>query len=151
MDPQPPADSAYRLSIVHVIRMVAPFEVLVGLAWIVTALLGLPHGWTLVLVGLTVALALAGAYLFIRPPTVLTLTEAGYRVGFARDTGRRKASGREVESVGTADAAAVAVLVFTLADGGQSAIPVSLLGARNSEAQREVHERLNRAYGYRKF
>ena len=82
---------------------------------------------------------------------MLTLTEAGYRVGFARDTGRRQASWREVESVGTADAAAVAVLVFTLADGGQSAIPVSLLGARNSEAQREVHERLNRAYGYRKF
>jgi hypothetical protein len=150
MDGQPQADSVYRLGVAHVIRLVAPFEILVGVAWVVTAILGMPRAWTVALGVVTVAVAAGGAVLFARPPSVLALSEDGYRIGFARTTGRRAARWREVESVGTADVGGVAALVFALADGGQSAVPVSLLGARAGEAQREVHERLNRAFGYRR-
>ena len=151
MDPQSRADSAYRLSTPHVIRLVAPFELLIGLAWIAAAFVGLSRGWMLLLVLVTVAVGVVGAYLFVRPPAVLTLTDVGYRIGFARNRGCTAAAWREVESVGTADASGVAVLVFVLADGSRSAVPLSLLGSRNADAQRDVHERLNRAYGYRRF
>ena len=148
---QPPADSVYRLGTAHVVRLVAPFEVLIGIAWILTALMGMSHGWTVTLAVITVAVAVAGAYLFVRPPRVLSLTETGYVIGFVRTRGRAAARWREVDSVTSADAAGVPVLVFQLTDGGRSALPLSLLGARNGEAQREVHERLNNAYGYRRF
>src|SRR4051794_11918248 len=150
MDAQSRAGTTYRLSVAHVIRLVAPLELLVGLAWIVTAILGMPRLWTLVLVALTVAIAGAGTLLFVRPPLVLALTDDGYRIGFARSPGRAAASWREVESVGTADVRGVRALVFALADGERSALPLTLLGARSVDAQREVHERLNAAFGYRK-
>jgi hypothetical protein len=151
MEPQPRADSVYRLSTAHVIRLVAPLELLIGLAWIVGALVGLSRGWMLALVLLTVAVGIVGACLFVRPPAVLTLTDDGFRIGLARTPGRTSARWREVESVGTADASGVAVLVFVLADGGQSAVPLSLLGSHAAGAQSEVRERLNRAYGYRRL
>ena len=151
MDPQPRADTAYRLSTAHVIRLVAPFELLLGLAWIAAAFVGPSRGWLLALVVLTVAIGLVGVAVFVQPPAVLTLTDDGYRIGLARNAGRTAAAWREVESVGTADASGVATLVFVLADGGRSAVPLSLLGRRNADAQRDVHERLNRAYGYRRF
>jgi hypothetical protein len=151
MDPQPRADAVYRLSTAHVIRLVAPFELLIGLAWVVGTLLGLSRGWMLALVLVTVAGGIVGAYLFVRPPAVLTLTDDGFRIGLARTAGRAWAAWREVESVGTADASGVAALVFVLADGGQSALPLSLLGSRSADAQSEVRERLNRAYGYRRL
>jgi hypothetical protein len=43
------------------------------------------------------------------------------------------------------------VLLVLLADGGRSALRLSLLGPRSAEAQREVHERLNSAFGYRRL
>jgi hypothetical protein len=145
------ADSVYRLSTAHAVRLVAPFEMLVGLLWIALAIAGLPRGWTHVLVAVTVGLGLAGAYVVMRPPAVLTLTDDGYRVGFARPRGRAAARWRDVESVQTADAPGVAVLVFALADGGRSTLPLSLLGRRSSVAQRDVNARLNRAHGYRRL
>jgi hypothetical protein len=151
MDGQPRRDTTYRLGIAHVIRLVAPFEILIGVAWVVTALAGMPRAWTLILVALTVCAAIVGTFVFARPPKVLTLTAEGYRIGFARAPGRSAASWRDVESVGTADAAGPAALVFALADGGQSALPLSLLGVRAAEAQHEVSERLNAAFGYRRL
>jgi hypothetical protein len=151
MDPQPRAETAYRLSTAHVIRMLAPFELLLGVAWIATALVGPPRPWWVVLVVVTVVVALAGGYLLVRPPKVLTLTADGYRIGLARGAGRTAARWQEVESVGAAEVAGIPTLIFVLADGGRSALPLSLIGARNGEAQRDVHERLNTAFGYRRL
>ena len=151
MDPQPRGESVYRLSTTHVIRLIAPLELLIGVAWVVGALAGLSRGWLLALVLVTVAVGIVGACLFVRPPAVLTLTDDGFRIGLARTPGRTSAGWAEVESVGTVDASGVAVLVFVLADGGQSAVPLSLLGAQSIPAQSDVHERLNRAHGYRRL
>jgi hypothetical protein len=151
MDVQPRADSVYRLSAAHVVRIVAPFEIVIGAAWIVLAILGLPRGWTEFLVAATIVVVVAGGLLFVRPPVVLRLTGDGYRIGFARSGGAVGARWREVESVRTGDAGDVAVLTFVLADGRRSTLPLSLLGPRRAEAQREVHERLNQAFGYRRF
>jgi hypothetical protein len=151
MDPQPRADSAYRLSTAHVIRLIAPFELLIGVAWIVTAVVGPSPGWWFALVAATVVVALAGGYLLLRPPTVLTLTADGYRIGVARGAGRAEARWRDVESVGAAEVGGIPMLIFVLADGGRSALPLSLIGPRNGEAQRDVHERLNTAFGYRRL
>jgi hypothetical protein len=150
MDMQQSAVSVYRLSLAHVIRLVAPFELLIGVAWIVTALIGPGRGWLAALGVVTVAVAVAGVFLLVRPPRVLTLTADGYRLGAVPGVGRREASWREVESVGTADAAGVPVLLVRLAGGGRSALRLSLLSPRGAEAQRDVHERLNSAFGYRR-
>jgi hypothetical protein len=151
MDPQPRADSAYRLSAAHVLRLVAPFELLIGVAWLAAALTEPPRGLVLALGIVTVVVALTGSALFVRPPRVLALTADGYRIGVVRGVGRTAAAWRDVESVATTEVAGAATLVIALSDGGRSALPLSFLGARKLEAQREVHERLNGAFGYRRF
>jgi hypothetical protein len=141
----------YRLAAAHVLRLVAPFELLIGVAWLVAALTAPSRGLMLALGGATVVVAVAGLLLFARPPRVLTLTADGYRIGVVRGVGRSEAAWRDVESVATADVAGAPTLVIALADGARSAMPLSFLGARKVEAQREVHERLNSAFGYRRI
>jgi hypothetical protein len=149
MNPPQRAETAYRLSSAHVLRLVGPIAVLLGLAWVVCSLAGLARAWTVGIGAVSIAAAVVGAYLFMRPPRILTLTADGYRIGLVRGAGRAGASWREVESVGTADTASGPAMVFRLADGGRSVLPLSLLGPRKVDAQREVHERLNSAFGYR--
>jgi asparagine N-glycosylation enzyme membrane subunit Stt3 len=144
-------DSVYRLSTAHVLRLVAPMELLVGALWVVAGVAGLPPGWTAALAVVTVAVVVGAAVMFMRPPRVLTLTASGYRLGFGRRTGAAEATWRQVESVATAEVAGVPAMVFALADGGRSALALTLLGPRANDAQRDVHERLNSAFGYRKL
>lgn len=96
--------------------------------------------WTLVPV---VALIVAGAA-NVRPPTVLTLDDAGYRARGRRGTGTWKS----VESVEVDDG----LLRFTDGAGEITAIPLQLVDHRQrADLIRDVYDRLNTAHGYRRF
>ena len=145
------AESAYRMSVAHLLRMAGPVAILLGVGWVVLGAAGLPSTGATALASVTFAAVAAAAALLWRPPRVVTLTESGYRVG--RLVGRRQpvTSWRDVESVQAADVDGTRALVFTHADGTRRAIALSLLGNRAAEAQREINFRLNHAYGYRRL
>lgn len=145
------ADTRYRLSLAHVLRLVAPFVIGVGVLWVLFSLVGALDVVGIAWGAVTVLVALVALGLSLRPPVVLTLSAEGYRVGFARGSGQRTAPWRDVEDVATQPVHGTACLVMSLPDARSSVVPLSLLGARAVEAQREVHERLNTAYGYRRL
>jgi hypothetical protein len=145
------AVSIYRLSTAHVLRAIGPAVIMLGLLWVAVALLEPPT----VLRGLLGLVTLAALGLsvgcLLRPPRVLSLDQDGYRVSLVRGVGVSSAAWKEVESVGTELRGRTPSLRFTLSDERTSVVPLSLLGAQNVVAQREVHARLNEAHGYRQL
>jgi hypothetical protein len=141
--------SAYRLSLAHVLRFVGPLVIAVGALWVVVALTGLT-GMARGLVALLTLVVILGALVaVIRPPRVLTLTDDAYRISLVRGAGVARAPWRDVEAVGTQSVGGAPSILFTLKGDATSVLPLSLLGARNVDAQREVHQRLNDANGYK--
>ena len=151
--------STYRWSRAQVLRAVGLLAVLLGLMWLVV---GAVSAWAgagaavgsllwMVAGGLT-ALGLAVAiWLVVRPPSVLELSPTGYRVLHLRGGGVPTAEWSDVESVHTQALAAGPAVVVELSGGRTSIVPLSLLGLRATEAQREMHNRLNTAFGYRRL
>jgi hypothetical protein len=140
--------SSYRIDTAVVLRAVGALFVLVGLAWVVVVLTAgssVLHA----LAAVTVVLAVLSVWATIRPPRVLTLSDAGFRVRLVRGARTTAASWREVESVSSGPVRGTSAVVLTLSGGRSTVIPVFLLGRRNVEAQRDIHQRLNDAYGYR--
>jgi hypothetical protein len=140
---------SYRLDRAVVLRVVGPFFVLVGVAWVVLTAVGGGATPALVLAVLTLALVLGGALALYRPPTVVALSEDGYRVSLVRGAGVTAADWSDVESVDTKLAGGAPSIVVTLRGGGTTVIPLSLLGRQHVDAQRDIHNRLNTAFGYR--
>jgi hypothetical protein len=141
--------TSYRLDPAVVLRAVGALFVLVGLAWVVVVL---TSGGSSVLLGLaavTVVLAALSVWATIRPPRVLTLSDTGFQVRLVRGARTTAAGWREVESVSSGPVRGTSAVVLTLSGGRSTVIPVFLLGRRNVEAQRDIHQRLNDAYGYR--
>ena len=150
MEPQAGA-STYRLGFGHILRLIGPAIIAVGVVWLVLAALG-ANGVLRGLAGLlTVVVVFGGLVLVARPPRILRLTADGYRISWVRGTGDPVAAWSQVEAVGTQRVGDAVSLVFELSNGRTSSLPLTLLGPRNAEAQREVHERLNAANGYRKL
>jgi hypothetical protein len=81
---------------------------------------------------------------------VLRLTAEGYAVGWVRGAGVRHETWQAVESVQTVRLGADRALCVTLAGGRRSVVPLALLGSRQVEATREVHDRLTTAHGDRR-
>ena len=140
---------SYRLDRAVVLRVVGPFFVLVGVAWILLAAVGGGATPALVMTVLTLALALASAVALHRPPIVVVLTASGYRVCLVRGAGVSAAGWSDVESVDTNLAGGAPSIVITLHTGNRTVIPLSLLGRHHVDAQRDIHDRLNTAFGYR--
>jgi hypothetical protein len=141
--------TTYRVDAAVVIRVVGPLFVLVGLAWVLVVLTAGRSAALLVVALVTIALAAAAALASIRPPRVLILTDAGFRVSLVRGAGTKAGSWDEVESADSGMAGRSSSIVLTLTSGRSTVIPIYLLGRRNVEAQRDIHDRLNTAYGYR--
>lgn len=129
--------------------------VLAGVCFIVAALgvvlafLTAGHGdagtTTAVIAGAVAILALlVAAIANLRPPVVLTLDAAGYRARGRHGDG----TWRSIEDVTVADG----LLRFTDSAGTTAAFPLALVD-RNQRAAlvRDVYDRLNTAYGYRRF
>lgn len=143
--------STYRVGQVAVLSVAGAALVLVGLLVVVAALLGFP-GWSVVMLavvgGAWLVLVIA---LLLRRPVLLTLSPTSYRVHGVRGHQPNSRSWDEVTTVENVRVAGFPAVVVALADGSTSYVPISLLGAASMAAQRDMHERLNAAYGYRKL
>ncbi len=148
--------TTYRWSRAHVLRSVGLLAVVLGLLWLAV---GAANAWghgpglTLTLCAIfvtSVALAVAG-WLLLRPPSVLELSPHGYRISHLRGGGTPSADWSDVRSVETRSWAGGPAIVVELSGGQTSLVPLSLLGPRAREAQQEMHNRLNAAFGYRRL
>ncbi len=124
---------------------------MLGLLSVVAAAIGFPAWAVGGLAVLALALVAVAVRLLAFPPRLLTLTADHYAVHNIRGNPTASAAWADVASVSTRDIAGSAAVVIELADGRTSFVPVGLLGSRAVEAQREIHERLNNAHGYRRL
>lgn len=149
--------TTYRWSRAQVLRPVGLLAVLLGLLWLIVAVVGEWRGegagsvLTLAAAGLTALSLVTAIWFLVWPPRVLELSATGYRVVNLRGGGVPTAEWSDVASVHTQMVTAGPVMVVELSDGGTSLVPLSLLGLRATEAQREMHNRLNTAFGYRRL
>ena len=157
MSEAPPDVTTYRWSRAHVLRALGILAVSLGLLW---SALGIASGWRgqgnlsalpVIAMVVTGAAFVAAAWLFVTPPRVLELSPRGYRISHLRGGGVPAAEWTEVASVDTRPVAGVPAIVVELQGGRTSMVPLSLLGSRAGQAQREVHDRLNTAFGYRRL
>ncbi|MDN5855445.1 MAG: hypothetical protein L0K86_21885 [Actinomycetia bacterium] len=125
---------------------------LVIVAWLCAGLFGDGAGTIIAwLLGVAaVLLIIVSVLLLVRPPAVVRLDDTGYRLGRVPEGGVRQARWTDVTQVTTSDSNHGRALVFGL-EGAESRIPLLLVAARSAELQREVHDRLNRAHGYRRL
>ncbi len=157
MSPAATDVTTYRWSRAQVLRVVGLLAALLGLLWLLVGAAGAWGGQgavtvlSLVAAGLTALGLAAGIWLVIRPPRVLELSDTGYRIVHLRGGGVPAAEWSRVESVHMQASTSGPAIVVELAGGGTSLVPLSLLGLRATEAQREMHERLNTAFGYRRL
>jgi hypothetical protein len=112
---------------------------------------GLPREVGAVAAACTAVVLVGGALILLRPPSLLELSVAGYRIRRVRGVGVASADWTDVHSVETRASSAGPAIVVDLSDGRMSTLPLSLLGPRAAEAQHEMHERLNAAFGYRRL
>ncbi len=144
----------YRWSRALVLRPVGVVVAALGVVWVVgVAVVELtatgPEGAFVASLAVTGLILVAAVVAIARPPVVLDLSSERYRLRHLRGSGTPTAAWRDVESVVTRPSSAGAMVVFELAGGRQSVLPLALLGARAPEAEREIHDRLNTAHGYR--
>ncbi len=146
----------YRWTRVQVVRTAGLCAVVLGGLWLVLAVVhpaldSAARVVVVVLLLVTIIVALATGALLVKPPKVLTLTSDGYRIHHLRGGGVSSAKWVDVAKVTTRPTSDGQVIVVDLGDVGQSVLPVALLGHRAVEAQRQIHELLNTAYGYRRL
>jgi hypothetical protein len=122
-----------------------------AVAWVVAALADFAT-WSVLVVAI-VGLVVVGCLLFLTawPPVLLEVSTAGYRVRNVRRPGVAEASWSEVVSVEGGAGADGSVMRIRLSDGRSTLVPLALLGPGASTAEREVHDRLNAAFGYRRL
>jgi len=97
----------------------------------------------------TTAVILAGVLVLLaRPPLVIEMAPDRYRLHLLRGGGVNSAQWREVESAQTQSTSNGALIVLQLKSGERSFVPLTLLGARAVEAEREIHRRLTTGHGY---
>ncbi len=141
----------YRWSRAHGLRILGMVVVLLGAAWLLAALTGFA-AWSLVVLAVVALVALGGLLrLIVVPPLLLEVSADGYRVHNLRGGGVRQARWSEVDAVEGGGGAEGAVMAITLRSGLVTQVPLGLLGEQANTAEREVHDRLNAAYGYRRL
>ncbi len=142
-------ETVYRWSRAFGLRIVGGAAMALAALWVLAAVLGFP-AWLLVPLGVAGLIALGCLMrLVVFPLPLLELTDNGYRVRNTRGPGVAAAAWADVESIASEDAGQGMVMVIRLTDGRSSLVPLSLLGVEAQPAEKDVHERLNRAFGYR--
>ena len=139
----------YRLALPHLLRIGGPSFIAVGVWWIVLVATGSPAWVKDFLAVVTIGLALAGVVFAIRPPVVLRLDKEGYHISFVRGAGNRDGAWVDVTAADLKVVARAPSLVLTMTDGSTGAVPLTLLGKQQGDAQVRVHALLNAAHGYR--
>jgi len=145
--------SVYRLDLRHVLRLAGTRLVIAAVLVAVAAvLLGFDGSVRIAgyaLGGAAIVLTLAAAVGLVRPPAVVVLDETGYRVRRVRDCGVRAADWTQISRVDHKTSEVGQTLVIALQDERTTHLPLVLLASSSAQLQREVHQRLNHANGYR--
>jgi hypothetical protein len=149
MHTQRAGSSTYRYSRVYALRVVGLALLPWAALWVLAGLAGFADWslWVLAVSG--VGVLVLGGWLLGFPPRLLTLSDAGYVVHHVRGNPTPSARWAEVDSATSTQVGGAPGVVIALADGRTSVLPLIPLGVRAMGAQREIHERLNIAHGYR--
>jgi len=91
----------------------------------------------------------AGALVLLRPPVVVRLDDGGYRVRRVPECGVRAAGWLQVDRVDLELGPMGQTLVIRLQSGESTSVPLVLMPRAAAALQREVHDRLDTANGYR--
>jgi hypothetical protein len=151
----PTASTKYRLDRRFALQIFGWRMVLAGMFAMATFVsfgvggFGRTLGWALL--ALTLLLVATAFWTMAVPPLIVALTTQGFRLGRHAGGAVRRAHWMSIENVGTDQGPAGPRLVLTLDSGRTSEVPLMLLPRRAEELQREVHERLNAANGYRRL
>jgi hypothetical protein len=141
----------YRWSRAYGLRFLGGATIILGVLWLVSAVTGFSW-WSLVLLGMGVAVLLGCLLRFVSvPPLLLEVSSHGYRLRNVRGGGVPVATWSEVESVSAGRGDEGAVMVVRLSGGRSTVVPLALLGPQAVDAERDMHERLNAAFGYRRL
>ena len=142
----------YRWSRAYGLRFLGGATIVLAVLWVVAALSGFA-AWSLVVLAVAVLAVLACLIRFVSvPPVLLEVSSEGYRVTNVRGSGVAAAAWGEVEAVTAGrPAGSGRVMVIQLTGGRSSVVPLGLLGHRAVVAEREMHTRLNSAFGYRRL
>lgn len=143
--------TTYRWSRAYGLRIFAIAVMTLAAVWVLAAVLGFP---TWALVGLVVVAGVAGIVLLrlvILPPPLLDVSADGYRLRNTRAGGVTAAGWAAVESIASEGSGPGAVMLIRLSDGRTTAVPLSVLGSAAPVAERDIHERLNAAFGYQRL
>ena len=106
-------------------------------------------GW--VFLALAVILVVSALLTMAVPPLVVSLTSQGFRLGRPASGEVKRGNWMTVEKVDTDQGPAGNRLVITLESGKSGDIALMLVAGRADELQRDVHQRLNTAHGYRRL
>ena len=141
----------FRWSRAYGLRIVGGVVVVLAFAWVVATLSGFA-AWSVFLLVVTVLVTAAClGRLIVVPPLLLEVSSEGYRLHHIRGGGVQEASWAEVATVEGGGVGGGAVMSITLNSGQVTVVPLGLLGDRGGSAEREVHDRLNAAFGYRRL
>ena len=141
----------YRWSRAYGLRILGLSVVLLAVVWLLAALSGF-QSWSLVVMAVAALIAVGCLVrLVVLPPLLLEVSSDGYRLHHVRGGGVRQARWSEVRSVEGGSGAEGAVMSITLENGRATLVPLVLLGAQGAAAEREFHDRLNAAFGYRRL
>ncbi len=144
-----PARSTYRYSPVAGMRLAGIAAVAFGVSWVVAGFAGFAT-WSVWLVAVVGVVLVAVVLRFcVLPPRLLTLTDEGYVVHHVRGNQTRSAQWSEVEGAATTHVAGAPAVRIELSGERTSLVPLSVLGGQSVRAQRDIHDRLNDAFGYR--
>jgi hypothetical protein len=143
--------SRYRWSRAYGLRIVGALVTVLAVAWVVAVLVGFA-GWSLTLLAVA-ALVTVGCVvrLVVVPPVLLEVSSEGYGLHHIRGGGVQRARWSEVAAVDAGSGAGGPVMSISLRDGRATLVPLSLLGGQAVTAERDVHDRLNSAFGYRRL
>jgi hypothetical protein len=141
----------YRWSRAYGLRFAGIAISCLAVLWVVVALAGFAWwGWLLLTIGMALLAGCLVRFVWL-PPVLLEVSSHGYRLLKVRGGGVPTASWADVESVATSRRESGSVMVVTLSDGRTTSVPLVLLGSQTVAAEREMHSRLNSAFGYRRL
>ena len=141
----------YRWSRAYGLRFLGGSTIILAILWVVAAFAGFSW-WSLMLVAVAGVATLGCLVRFVCvPPLLLEVSSHGYRLVNVRGGGLAEATWAEVDSVTAGSSEGGEVMVVTLHDGRTTVVPVALLGDQAITAERDMHGRLNAAFGYRRL
>ena len=141
----------FRWSRAYGLRFAGAATICLAVLWVIAAFAGFAW-WSWMLLSIAFAVLVGCLIRFVwLPPVLLEVSSHGYRLVHMRGGGVPAANWSEVDSVATGRQDDGSVMVVTLTDGRTTSVPLVLLGTHTMAAEREMHRRLNSAFGYRRL